>query len=205
MNYKIFQVCWSFCIVSTSGLLFAESSGLAKPHLKRQLQEPSYNNAGPVGEVSSINRKKEFGSDRRPAILNLNDELQAITELNSSFLRNQVGPSNTSLVQADSQASTPKEIFFNKFLVVDDQILLFGDELKGVITCKKGNGSLILSEGREINTKKSTPDPNARNLSFQDDQLCKTAFTVLKSDPSGQTRLIVIETLSEKVTRFDIR
>ena len=185
-----------FIVPICAGILVGTPATGEKKHSKRRLKPLQYNNAGPVGEINPTNtRSKEFGSDRRPAILNLNDELRALGDLNAGVL----------LDAGDRKNSPSKEIFFNKFVVVDDQILLFGDELKGVVTCKKGSGTLILSEGREINTKKSTPDPNARSLQFQDDQLCQTAFAVLRSDPKGQTRLVVVETQSEKVTRFDIR
>jgi len=137
-----------------------------------------------VGEVEPIKRKKVFGSDREPAILNLNDELEAIGDLNVNS----------------------HEIFFNKFLVVDDKILLFGEKLTGVLTCSgKGGASLVISESRQINTKSLKMPPGARSLSFKDGELCQSALTVFKNDPKGESRLIVAEVLSEKVVRLDIR
>jgi hypothetical protein len=137
-----------------------------------------------VGEVEPIKRKKVFGSDREPAILNLNDELEALSELNVA----------------------PQEIFFNKFLVVDDKILLFGEKLTGVLTCSgRAGASLVISESRQINTKSLKMPPGARSLSFKDGELCQSALTVFKNDPKGESRLIVAEVLSEKVVRLDIR
>lgn len=137
-----------------------------------------------VGEVEPIKRKKAFGSDREPAILNLNDELEALGELNTK----------------------PQEIFFNKFLVVDDKILLFGEKLTGVLTCSgKVGPSLVVSESRQINTHSIKMPPGARSLGFKDGELCQSALTVFKNDPKGESRLIVAEVQSEKVVRLDIR
>ncbi|MFM8270706.1 MAG: hypothetical protein ACKN9V_11010, partial [Pseudomonadota bacterium] len=104
-----------------------------------------------VGEVDPIKRKKAFGSDRGPAILNLNDELEALSELNVK----------------------PQELFFNKFLVVDDKILLFGEKLTGVLTCSGKTGpSLVVSESRQINTHSIKMPPGSRALGFKDGELC---------------------------------
>ncbi|NBT58850.1 hypothetical protein EBT16_08720 [bacterium] len=149
-----------------------------------------------VGEVETPKkRKKVFGSDREPAILNLNDEVEALSDLNAQI-------SET----LETGTSKPQEVFFNKFLVVDDKIILFGDQLTGVLTCSGKSGpSLVLSDSRQINTKTFKLPPGSRSLGFKDSELCSSALTVFKTDPKGQTRLIVVETLSEKVTRLDIR
>lgn len=172
------QVLIILCLVSIA------SSGLAS-----EKRHPG------VGEVESNKRKKAFGSDREPAILNLNNELEALSELNAQVAEN-LGEGN----------SKPQEIFFNKFLVVDDKILLFGEKLTGVLTCSgKTGASLVVSEARQINTKSIKMPPGARALSFKDGELCQSALTVFKSDPKGESRLIVAEVLSEKVVRLDIR
>ncbi|NDC23871.1 MAG: hypothetical protein EBZ49_07055, partial [Proteobacteria bacterium] len=99
-----------------------------------------------------------------------------------------------------------KELFFNKFLVVDDQVLLFGEGMTGLLTCKKrGGSSLVLTQGRQINTKAFTARPSDQSLSIPDDTLCSNAMTVFRSDPNGQTRLVVAETVADRVTRLDVR
>lgn len=165
------------------------------------VQAYSYSNVGSgprhrgVGEVEPLKRKKVFGSDREPAILNLNNELEALSELNAEI-------SET----LDTGSPKPQEIFFNKFLVVDDKIILFGEKLTGVLTCgEKTGASLVVSDARQINTKTFKMPPGSRSLSFKDGELCKSALTVFRNDPKGETRLIVAEILSEKVVRLDIR
>lgn len=161
--------------------------------------------SGPVGEMNPLNRKREPGTDRRPALLNLNDELRALDQLNKDLKQLGTGETINAFVKGDSQAAKPEEFFFKQFLVVDNKIVLFGEDLKGVLTCRKGGGNLLLSQGRQINTQSITPDPEARSFEFQDADLCRSAFTVLKADPKGDTRLIVVEADSQKITRFDVR
>lgn len=159
-----------------------------------------------VGEVEPTKRKRAVESNREPAILNLNAELEVLSELNAGVMENGLAATSDELIKSDAQAKKSQEIFFNKFLVVDDKVMLFGDELTGVLSCKeKEGGNLVISQGRQISTQAFTPPPGSRFLGFKDGSLCQSALTVFKNDPQGQSRLIVVETLSEKVVRFDIR
>ena len=62
-----------------------------------------------------------------------------------------------------------------------------------------------MSDSRQINTKTLKMPPGSKSLSFKDGKLCESALAVFKSDLEGESRLIVVEAVSEKVTRFDIR
>jgi len=186
------QLLISIALLTTSVLSWSESR---RPH-----KNPA------VGEVEPFKRLKASRSNREPAILNLNDELERLTELNSP-LEESVGASQEApLIQGETKAEASKEFFFNKFLVVDEKILLFGEKLTGVLNCKgSGGGNLVLSDSRQINTKTLRMPPGSRSLGFKDGKLCESAIAVFKSDPQGESRLIVVEATSEKVTRFDIR
>jgi len=205
MKHFIYAV---FCF----GLIFSfESLGKTEIQLKNTSKPRPHapvtgHSGGPVGEVNPKNRKKQFGSEREPAVLNLNDELEAISALNAREALPNRPQETDEFVKRDSNQLASKEIFFNKFLLVDNQVLLFGDGMTGLLKCKpRGGSSLVITQGRQINTKAFSAQPSDQTLSFSDDSLCASAMTVFKNDPQGESRLIVIEALADRVTRFDIR
>jgi len=160
-----------------------------------------------VGEVDPIYRKKANRSSREPAILNLNDELERLSELNQPLEANTDTLKNDSFIKNEAKPEGGgREFFFNKYLIVDEKILLFGDQLTGVLNCKASRqGHLVVSDSRQINTKTLTMPPGSKSLEFKDGKLCESALAVFKNDPQGESRLIVVEAESEKITRFDIR
>jgi len=138
-----------------------------------------------VGEMDLYQRKKVLNSVREPAILNLSEELQSLSELNQL---------------------NAKELFFNRFEMKGNDVWLYGDNLTALLSCsKKTGGTLTVSEqpwgkekGREIPAE-------ARQVVFKDGDLCDSAFTVFKTDSNKKSRFIVAEIQSEKVVRLDIR
>lgn len=192
----------SFCFL-TLVLLIGSFVSEAKPRLHAPTTGSS---SGPVGEVNPKNRKKQLGADREPAVLNLNDELEAISALNARRALPSRPEDSDDFVKKDSGQLASKEFFFNKFLLVDNQVLLFGDGMTGLLSCKaRGGSSLVLTQGRQINTKAFLAQSSDKSLNIADDNLCASAMTVFKNDPQGESRLIVVEALADRVTRFDIR
>lgn len=138
-----------------------------------------------VGEVDFYKRKKVPGSIREPAILNLSEELESLSQLN----------------RADG-----KELFFNRFEIKGNQILLFGENLMGVLTCsQKSGGTLTVTEKKSSEDSSRQIPLGARQVGFKDGELCKSALTVFKTDTTRSSRFIVAEIDSEKVIRLDIR